>query len=221
MLLQLATRVHDVRHEREGSIRVVMKDRWRMSSGMRRTSAVVAIAALAIGGAKIASDHTMPGSGFSTVATVAADPTGPTGGGMTGPPGGGSQFQPPGLPPQMPDYQGGINQPPLDQNNGVSIYNTGSPGHNRFPASKQVSSPSRAGINPHTAHRSRTTRPIPDTPRDRASRTRITKHRSKATRRSSPSKASSPNRVNSSRVRPRRRLSSPAKTISRISRTAS
>lgn len=106
---------------------MVMKDRWRMSPGLRRTSAVVAIAALAIGGAKIASDHTMPGSGFSTVATVAADPTGPPGptGGMTD--GGGSQFQPPQMPSSMPDYQGGNNQPPLDQNNGISIYNSGNP----------------------------------------------------------------------------------------------
>ncbi|MBV0919354.1 matrixin family protein [Mycobacteroides chelonae] len=39
----------------------------------------------------------------------------------------GGQFQPPGLPPQMPDYQGGINQPPLNQDNGISIYNTGAP----------------------------------------------------------------------------------------------
>ncbi|CPW51287.1 Uncharacterised protein [Mycobacteroides abscessus subsp. bolletii] len=126
MLLQSATRVHDVRHEREGSIRVVMKDRWQMSPGLRRTSALVAIAALAVGGAKIASDHTIPGSGFSTVATVAADPTGPPGptGGMTD--GGGSQFQPPQMPSSMPDYQGG-NQAPLDQNNGISIYNSGNP----------------------------------------------------------------------------------------------
>ncbi|QCH23420.1 phospholipase A2 [Mycobacteroides salmoniphilum] len=105
---------------------MAMSDRWRMSSGLRQTSAFVAIMTLAIGGAKVASDHTLAGSGFSTVATVAADPTGPTGGGgMTGPPGGGSQFQPPGSPPQQPDYQGGINQPPLDQSNGISIYNTG------------------------------------------------------------------------------------------------
>ncbi|WP_235629529.1 glycoside hydrolase family 19 protein [Mycobacteroides saopaulense] len=98
-----------------------------MSPGLRRTSAVVAITALAISGAKIASDHTTAGSGFSTVQTAAADPTGPTGGpgdgGMNG-----SQFQPPGLPPQQPDYQGGINQPPLDQNSGISIYNTGTQG---------------------------------------------------------------------------------------------
>ncbi|SHZ00766.1 Uncharacterised protein [Mycobacteroides abscessus subsp. abscessus] len=38
-----------------------------------------------------------------------------------------SQFQPPQMPGQMPDYQGGINQPALDQNNGVSIYNTQAP----------------------------------------------------------------------------------------------
>ncbi|SLG33283.1 Uncharacterised protein [Mycobacteroides abscessus subsp. abscessus] len=38
-----------------------------------------------------------------------------------------SQFQPPQMPSQMPDYQGGINQPALDQNNGVSIYNTQAP----------------------------------------------------------------------------------------------
>ncbi|OLT78058.1 hypothetical protein BKG56_13800 [Mycobacteroides chelonae] len=57
-----------------------------------------------------------------------ADPTGPPG--PTGDPGGmnGGQFQPPGLPPQQPGYQGGINQPPLDQNNGISIYNTGAQG---------------------------------------------------------------------------------------------
>lgn len=106
---------------------MVMSDRWRMSPSLRRTSAVVAITALAIGGAKVASDHTMPGSGFSTLATVAADPTGPTGG-----PGGdggmnGSQFSPPSMPNSMPDYQGG-NQPPLNQDNGISIYQTGAQG---------------------------------------------------------------------------------------------
>ncbi|WP_050547242.1 hypothetical protein [Mycobacteroides abscessus] len=38
-----------------------------------------------------------------------------------------SQFQPPQMPSQMPDYQGGINQPPLDQNSSISIYNTQAP----------------------------------------------------------------------------------------------
>lgn len=126
-----------------------MKDRWRMSPGLRRSSAVVAIAALAISGAKIASDHSTPGSGFSTVATVAADPTGgPTGG--PGGPGGmnGSQFQPPGLPPQMPDYQGGINQPPLDQNSGISIYNTGSPGAQQVPGQQGAQQPQQSWDQP-------------------------------------------------------------------------
>lgn len=98
-----------------------------MRAGLRRASAVVAIVALAFGGAKIVDQHTLPGTGFSAVATVAADPTGPPGptGGMTD--GGGSQFQPPQMPSSMPDYQGGNNQPPLDQNSGISIYNSGSP----------------------------------------------------------------------------------------------
>lgn len=114
---------------------MVKGDRWCLSPGLRRTSAAVAIAALAVGGVKIANDYNSPGSGFSTVATVAADPTGPTGpggGGMTGPPGGGSEFQPPGVP-SLPDYQGG-NQPPLDQNNGISIYNSGVQGAPQQPS---------------------------------------------------------------------------------------
>lgn len=40
----------------------------------------------------------------------------------------GSQFQPPSIPNSLPDYRGGINQPPLDQNNGISIYNSGAQG---------------------------------------------------------------------------------------------
>ncbi len=73
------------------------------------------------------------GLGWFTPATVpvarAACPPdcgGP--GGSDGPPGGGQIFQPPSQGgPQMPDYQGGINQPPMDQNGSVSIYNTQAP----------------------------------------------------------------------------------------------
>ncbi|CPS18321.1 hypothetical protein [Mycobacteroides abscessus] len=65
----------------------------------------------------------------ATAAAVAsADPCGPdgcggggNGQGSYGPDTG--NFQPPQMPNQMPDYQGGINQPPLDQNSGISIYN--------------------------------------------------------------------------------------------------
>lgn len=103
---------------------MAMSDHWRMPAGLRKASALAAIVALTIAGGKVAGDSTVPGTGFSTVQTAAADPTGPTGpggdGGMNG-----SQFQPPSPPSSMPDYQGGINQPALDQNNGISIYNSG------------------------------------------------------------------------------------------------
>nr|WP_308188538.1 hypothetical protein [Mycobacteroides abscessus] len=64
-------------------------------------------------------------------ATASADPCGDrcggggNGQGSYGPDTG--NFQPPQMPGQQPDYQGGINQPPLDQNSGISIYNE-SPG---------------------------------------------------------------------------------------------
>lgn len=105
----------------------VQKAQRRVSPTTRRALAAIAIAALMIGGAKIASDHTMPGSGFSTVQTAAADPTGAPG--PTGGPGmdGGQQFQPPQMPSSMPEYQGG-NQPPMNQDNGISIYQTGAQG---------------------------------------------------------------------------------------------
>ncbi|SKG77157.1 Uncharacterised protein [Mycobacteroides abscessus subsp. bolletii] len=105
----------------------VQKTERRLTPVTRRALAALAIAAIAVGGSKIVDDYTLPGSGFSTVATVAAEPTGPPGptGGMTD--GGGSQFQPPQMPSSMPDYQGGNNQPPLDQNSGISIYNSGNP----------------------------------------------------------------------------------------------
>lgn len=69
---------------------------------------------------------------------ASADPCGPDGcggGGNSGPQDGGQMFQPPQMPNQMPDYQGGINQPPLDQNGGVSIYNpsTGQGGPQQAP----------------------------------------------------------------------------------------
>lgn len=105
----------------------VQKARRRVTPATRRTLAALAITAVMVGGAKIVSDETMPGSGFSPVQTAAAEPTGPPAptGGMTD--GGGQGFQPPQMPSSMPDYQGGNNQPPLDQNSGISIYNSGNP----------------------------------------------------------------------------------------------
>lgn len=40
-----------------------------MPAGLRRASALVAIVALAVGGAKVIDGHTVAGSGFSAVAT--------------------------------------------------------------------------------------------------------------------------------------------------------
>lgn len=96
----------------------------------RVRAALVAVAVIAVGAGtvQVATIRTAPGSGFSTIATVGADPTGGPTGGPGGPDGmNGGAFQPPGLPPQMPDYQGGNNLPPLDQNSGISIYNSGNP----------------------------------------------------------------------------------------------
>lgn len=115
---------------------MVIKHRWQVSTGLRSALAVTAVAVVIVGGVKVTSDHTTPGSGFSTIATGAADPTGPTGGPDPGGMNGG-QFQPPGLPPQQPDYQGRINQPPLDQNGGISIYNTGAQGAPQQAAGQQ------------------------------------------------------------------------------------
>ena len=120
-----------------------------MPAGLRRASAVVAIGALIVGGAKVVDGHTLPGSGFSAVATVAADPTGPPGptGGMDGGMNG-SQFQPPQMPSSMPDYQGGNNQPPLDQNNGVSIYNSGAPQAGQQAPGQQAGQQAQQGQQP-------------------------------------------------------------------------
>lgn len=105
-----------------------MKSRkTHIPTGLRRTLAAVAITAVAVAGWQLNSADSLR-IGVIGLPGATADPTGPPGptGGLES--GGGSQFQPPGLPPQQPDYQGGINQPPLDQNNGISIYNTGAQG---------------------------------------------------------------------------------------------
>lgn len=92
---------------------------------LRQIFATTAILAILASGAKIVSDSGSWAGGFTTLHTAAADPTGPTGPG--GPDGqNGQQFQPPGLPPQLPDYQG--RTPPLNQEGGVNIYNTPSQG---------------------------------------------------------------------------------------------
>ncbi|MEU9807684.1 hypothetical protein [Mycobacterium sp. NPDC050853] len=99
----------------------------RIPTGLRRMLAVVAIASVAVAGWQL-NTSSPSGIGVMGLPGATADPTGPPG--PTGGPDGmnGGQFQPPGLPPQQPEYQGGNNLPPLDQNNGISIYNTGAQG---------------------------------------------------------------------------------------------
>ncbi|RIT45931.1 hypothetical protein D2E80_15780 [Mycobacteroides abscessus] len=89
--------------------------------------------AIAVAGWQLGTDPALDVGVFGLPGATAepTGPPGPTGGGMTD--GGGSQFQPPQIPNQMPDYQSG-NQPPLDQSNGISIYNTGSPGAQQVPS---------------------------------------------------------------------------------------
>ncbi|MDO3057844.1 DNA/RNA non-specific endonuclease [Mycobacteroides abscessus] len=100
--------------------------RWATDASHKAaaTSGVVALLMFSAGGL---------GLGWFTPATVpqahAQCPPdcggGSNGSGSYGPDA--SQFQPPQMPGQMPDYQGGINQPALDQNGSISIYNTQAP----------------------------------------------------------------------------------------------
>ncbi|SLC17047.1 Uncharacterised protein [Mycobacteroides abscessus subsp. massiliense] len=99
--------------------------RWATDASHKTaaTSGVVALLMFSAGGL---------GLGWFTPATVPQahaqcppDCGGGSNGGSYGPDA--SQFQPPQMPGQMPDYQGGINQPALDQNGSISIYNTQAP----------------------------------------------------------------------------------------------
>lgn len=95
---------------------MVVSAHWRMPPGLRQTPTVVATAGLSVDGAKIISDRAIPGRGPLSK-----------------------------LPPQMPDCQGGINQPPLDQNPGISIYNTRSVGVQQVPSQRGTRIHPRSG----------------------------------------------------------------------------
>lgn len=86
-------------------------------------AAVIALIWFSAMGFGLASPADYTGPGAAPLAHAQCPPDCGGGGGLDGPPGGGSQFRPPDMPAQQPDYQGGINQPPLDQNSGISIYN--------------------------------------------------------------------------------------------------
>ncbi|MBF9319420.1 YIP1 family protein [Mycobacteroides chelonae] len=100
--------------------------KWATAASQKATAAAGVIAALLFSASGL-------GLGWFTPATVpqahaACPPDCGGSGGSDGPPGGGQMFQPPSQGgPQMPDYQGGINQPPMDQNSSISIYNTQAP----------------------------------------------------------------------------------------------
>ncbi|MFA4091179.1 hypothetical protein [Mycobacteroides chelonae] len=90
---------------------------------MQAGGAVIALIWFSAMGFGLASPADYTGPGAAPLARAACPPDCGGGGGLDGPPGGGSQFRPPDMPAQQPDYQGGINQAPLNQNSGISIYN--------------------------------------------------------------------------------------------------
>lgn len=100
---------------------------------LRRTAsaaAVVAVVAAAIA-APITAPEPTSGSAPMVIAIARADCPpdcggNPGGGTPSGPPGGGTEFVPPSMP-AMPSYEPGRGQPPMDQNNGISIYNSAAP----------------------------------------------------------------------------------------------
>lgn len=113
---------------------------------LRRAStaaAVLAVLAAAIG---VPIMGPQPDSGTNPVLAIARADCPPdcgggpgNGGTPTGPPGGGTEFVPPSIP-AMPSYDPGRGQPPLDQNNGISIYNSAAP------QPSQAAQPSQASV---------------------------------------------------------------------------
>lgn len=101
---------------------------WKWATDASQKTAAVAgvVAVLMFSGGGLGLGWFTPATVPQAHAACPPDCGGP--GGSDGPPGGGQMFQPPSQGgPQMPDYQGGINQPPMDQNGSISIYNTQAP----------------------------------------------------------------------------------------------
>ncbi|WP_412458571.1 colicin D domain-containing protein [Mycobacteroides chelonae] len=100
--------------------------KWATAASQKATAAAGVIAALLFSASGLGLGWFTPATVPQAHAACPPDCGGP--GGSDGPPGGGQMFQPPSQGgPQMPDYQGGINQPPMDQNSSISIYNTQAP----------------------------------------------------------------------------------------------
>ncbi|SIM25295.1 Uncharacterised protein [Mycobacteroides abscessus subsp. abscessus] len=100
--------------------------KWATDASQKATATAGVVAVLMFSASGLGLGWFTPATVPQAHAACPPDCGGP--GGSDGPPGGGQMFQPPSQGgPQMPDYQGGINQPPLDQNGSVSIYNTQAP----------------------------------------------------------------------------------------------
>nr|WP_234795994.1 hypothetical protein [Mycobacteroides chelonae] len=100
--------------------------KWATDASQKATATAGVVAVLMFSASGLGLGWFSPATVPQARAACPPDCGGP--GGSDGPPGGGQMFQPPSQGgPQMPDYQGGINQAPLDQNSGISIYNTQAP----------------------------------------------------------------------------------------------
>ncbi|TDZ80102.1 hypothetical protein DE4585_03853 [Mycobacteroides salmoniphilum] len=100
--------------------------KWATDASQKATATAGVVAVLMFSASGLGLGWFTPATVPQARAACPPDCGGP--GGSDGPPGGGQMFQPPSQGgPQMPDYQGGINQPPMDQNGSISIYNTQAP----------------------------------------------------------------------------------------------
>ncbi len=98
---------------------------WATDASQKATATAGVIAVLMFSASGLGLGWFTPATVPQAHAQCPPDCGGGSNGGSYGPDA--SQFQPPQMPNQMPDYQGGINQPPMDQNSSISIYNTQAP----------------------------------------------------------------------------------------------
>lgn len=104
---------------------------------LRRVAGATAVLAVLVAAIGVPVMSPQPNPGTNPVLAIARADCPPdcgggpgNGGTPTGPPGGGTEFIPPSIP-AMPSYEPGRGQPPLDQNNGISIYNSAAPQHSQ------------------------------------------------------------------------------------------
>ncbi|MBN7319251.1 DNA/RNA non-specific endonuclease [Mycobacteroides abscessus subsp. massiliense] len=110
---------------------------WATDASQKATATAGVIAVLMFSASGLGLGWFTPATVPQAHAQCPPDCGGGSNGGSYGPDA--SQFQPPQMPNQMPDYQGGINQPPMDQNSSISIYNTQAPSISQNGSSGQQS----------------------------------------------------------------------------------